>query len=328
MLNMRRREFISLLGGAAAAWPLAARAQQNAVPVIGLLSIGLSATWVAPLAAFRQGLAETGYIEGRNIAIEYRWAEGQFERMPMMAADLVRRKVAVIFANGPPSVLAAKAQTTSIPIIFSMGEDPVKEGIVASFNRPGGNVTGFTWFTNLLFGKRLGLLREIAPKAAGFALLVNPNNPNAEPDSKDAQAAADALGLELRVLTARNGAELEPAFAAMVQQRLGGVLVGVDSFGVLPEQLVALPARHAIPAIYQWRDYPAAGGLMSYGASREESWHQAGIYVGRILKGEKAADLPVVQSTKFEFIINLKTAKTLGLDFPPGVLAIADEVIE
>jgi putative ABC transport system substrate-binding protein len=273
-------------------------------------------------------LTETGYVEGRNVAIEYRWAEGQFDKMPMLAADLVRRRVSVIFANGPPSVLAAKAQTATIPIVFFVGEDPVKEGLVASLNRPGGNVTGVTNFQNQLFGKELGLLRDIAPKGAAFALLVNPNNPNAEPDTKDARAAADALGLELRVLTARIEGDLEPAFTAMVQQRLGGLLVGVDNFGTTRERFAALAARHSVPAIYQNREDAVAGGLMSYGASRVDAWRQAGVYVGRILKGEKPADMPVQQAIKFEFVINLKTAKALRIDFPPGVLAIADEVIE
>jgi putative ABC transport system substrate-binding protein len=275
-----------------------------------------------------QRLGELGWIEGRNVTIEYRWAEGQYDKVPTLAADLVRRRVSVIFANGPPAVLAAKAETATIPIVFFVGEDPVKEGLVASLNRPGGNITGVTNFQNQLFGKQLGLLREILPKETALALLVNPNNPNAEPDTKDARAAAGALGLELRVLTARNEVELELAFAAMVKQKVGGLLVGVDNFSVLPEQLVALATRHAIPAIYHLRDFPVAGGLMSYDASRVNSWRQAGIYVGRVLKGERPGDLPVQQATKFELVINLKTAKALGLEFPPGILAIADEVIE
>jgi ABC-type uncharacterized transport system substrate-binding protein len=322
-----RREVITLLGGAAV-WPIVARAQQPAMPVIGYLDIGSAEARRDQLGAFRRGLNEVGFIESRNVAIEYRWADAQFDRLPALIADLLRRQVAVIFAFGAPAVLAAKAHTATIPIVFFVGEDPVKEGFVASLNRPGGNVTGVTNLQNQLFGKQLGLLREIAPKATVFAFLINPNNPNAEPDSKDVRAAADALGLELRVLTARNEAELDSAFAAMAQQRVGGVIVGVDNFGVLLEQFVTLAARYPIPAIYHRREYPVAGGLMSYGTSRIDAVRQAGLYVGRVLKGERPADLPVLQSTKFEFVINLKTARTLGLEFPPGVLAIADDVIE
>jgi putative tryptophan/tyrosine transport system substrate-binding protein len=325
---VKRREFITLLGGAAAAWPLAARAQRPAMPVIGLLHIGAPGAWVAPLGAFREALSERGYVEGRNVALEYRWAQGQFDRVPALAAELVQRKVAVIFASGPPAVRAAKALTSSIPIVFFLGEDPVKEGLVASLNRPGGNITGLTNFQNQLFGKQLGVLRDIVPKATLFALLVNPDNPNAEPDTKDAQTATDALHLDLRVLSARTEDDLEPAFTAMRQQGVGGLLVGIDSFGTRPERFASLAARHAIPAIYHLRDYPLAGGLVSYGASRVDSWRQAGAYVGRVLNGEKPGDLPVQQSAKFELVINLKTAKALGLAVPPGLLVAADEVIE
>jgi putative ABC transport system substrate-binding protein len=330
---MRRREFGTLLGGAAASsslWPLAAPAQQRALPVIGFLSHG-SAVVRAPLVAgFRQGLNEAGFVEGRNVAFEYRWAEDQFDRLPGLATDLVRRPVAVIFANGPPSVRAAKAATATIPIVFSMGEDPITEGVVSGFTRPEGNVTGFSFFTNQLFGKRLGLLHDIVPKAAMFALLVNPNNPNAEPDAKDAQVAADALGRQLFVLKAWTERDFEPAFAAMVERKVGGLVVGVDAslFSERRAQLIALAARHAIPAMYHDCQYPDSGGLMSYGASQVDSWRQAGGYVGRILKGDKPADLPVQQSTRFEFVINLKTAKALGLDIPPGILAIVDEEVE
>jgi putative tryptophan/tyrosine transport system substrate-binding protein len=322
---VKRREFIAGIGSVAA-WSHVARAQQQRMPIVGYLS-----PWPSQMQAedaFRRGLGEMGFVEGRNLAIEYRRAEDQLDRVPTLTADLVRRQVAVIFAFGAPAVEAAKAQTATIPVVFFVGEDPVKEGFVASLNRPGGNVTGVTNFQNQLFGKQLGLLREIAPKATAFAFLVNPNNPNTEPDTRDAREVANAIGLELRVLMARGAAELESAFAAMIQQRVGGVIVGIDAFGVPLEEFVALAARYPVPAIYHRREYPAAGGLMSYGASRTDAMRQAGLYVGRVLKGEKPADLPVLQSAKFEFVINLKTAKSLGVTLPPTMLAIADEVIE
>jgi len=272
-------------------------------------------------------LSEVGNVEGRNVAIEPRFAEGQFDRLPALAADLVRRQVAVIVANGPPPAHAAKAQSNTIPIVFAMGQDPVKEGLVVSFNRPGGNITGYVNLNNQLFGKRMGLLLEIAPNATKLALLVNPNNPNAEPDTKDAQASADALGRQLRVLTAKTERDFEGAFAAIVQEQVGGLLVGVDSlFDV--EQLAALALRHGIPAIFSYREDTLSGGLMSYGTSFSYLYRQVGIYTGRILKGEKPADLPVEQSTKFELVINLKTAKALGLTIPETLLATADEVIQ
>jgi putative tryptophan/tyrosine transport system substrate-binding protein len=328
MHSIGRREFIKFLGGAAAAWPLTARAQQ-AMPAIGFLNGGSPAAASERLRAFHQGLSESGFVEGRNVTIEYRWAEGQFERIPALAADLVRRQVAVIFTGGPPTLRPLMTLTTTIPIVFSMGEDPVKEGVVVSLNRPGGNITGHSFFANLLFGKWLGLLHECVPKAAAFGLLVNPDNPNAGPDAKDAQIATDALGRQLHVFKASTERDLEPAFEEMTRLRIAGLCVNIDFLFIeRREQIVALAERHSIPAIYDRREFPAAGGLMSYGASQADSWRQGGVYVGRILKGEKPADLPVQQSTKFEFTINLKTAKGLRLDIPPGVLAIADEVIE
>jgi putative ABC transport system substrate-binding protein len=322
--QLKRRDFITLLSGAAA-WPLAARAQQAAMPVIGFLSLGLA----EPPAGLRRGLAEAGYVEGRNLTIEFRGAQGEAARLPELAADLVHRRANVIFAGSPPAARAAKAATPTIPIVFSMGEDPVKEGIVANLNRPGGNVTGFTNFSNQLVGKRLGLLHDAVPKAAVLGLLVNPANQNAGPDTKDARVAADALGLELQVLTASAERDFEPAFAAMALRRIGALMVGIDPFfRTRPEQLVALAARHAVPAIYEQREFATAGGLMSYGTDNLDMNRQIGTYIGRILKGEKAGDLPVQQPTKLEFLINLKTAKALGLDIPAGVFAIANEVIE
>jgi putative tryptophan/tyrosine transport system substrate-binding protein len=326
--HTKRREFIAGLGSAAA-WPLAARAQQPGMPVVGFLGQGTAAASQSRLVAVRQGLSEVGYVEGRNVAIESRFAEGQFDRLPALAADLVRHRVAVIVANGPPPARAARAQSDTIAIVFGMGEDPVKEGLVASLNRTGGNITGVSNFANRLLGKRMGLLWEIVPDATTLALLVNPNNPNAEPDIKDAQASADALGRQLEVLTAKTESDLDGAFAAIVQRQVGGLLVGIDTFfEVNREQLAALALRHGIPAVYPRRDYPDAGGLMSYEASTAEMYRQVGIYTGRILKGEKPADLPVQQATKFEFVINLKTAKAQGITIPPGMLALADEVIE
>jgi putative ABC transport system substrate-binding protein len=279
--------------------------------------------------AFKRGLSETGYIEGQNITVEYRYTDNQFDRLPSLAADLVRRKPAVIYAAGPPSVRALKAQTATIPIVFTMGEDPVKEGLVASLNRPGGNITGVSYFSNQLFPKRLQLLHEMVSKSAALALLVNPDNPNAEPDSQDARIAAAALGREFLVLKASTGRGIDEAFVTLVQRRVGGLIVGVDGLFVdRSDQIFALAIRHAIPVLYDRREFPIAGGLMSYGAPFQEASRQAGIYTGRILKGEKPGDLPVVQATKFEFVINLRIAKVLDLAIPPGVLAIADEVIE
>jgi putative ABC transport system substrate-binding protein len=297
--------------------------------MVGFLTISgaqVPALWVA---AFKQGLQDAGFVEGQNVATELRSTANQFNRLPALAADLVVRRPAAVLAVGPPSVRALKAHTATIPIVFVMGEDPVKEGLVASLNRPGGNITGISFFTNQLFAKRLQLLNEVVPKPARLALLVNPDNPNAGPDSEEARAAARALGRELIVLTANTGAGIDEAFSILVAQQIGGLMVGVDGlFLERLDQIFALAARHAIPAIYDRRDYTVAGGLMSYGTNYGETFHQAGVYVGRILKGEKPANLPVLQSTKFEFVINLRIAKVLGLAIPPGVLAIADEIIE
>jgi putative ABC transport system substrate-binding protein len=327
---MKRREFIAYISGTAAAWPLAAHAQQAPVPLVGFFSVGSSDGFAPQVVGLRQGLSEIGYVEGRNVAIEYRWANGQFDRLPALVADLISRPVAVIFAHGPPAVLATKAQTTRIPIVFSIGEDPVKEGLVASLNRPEGNVTGFSNFQNLLGPKKLALLRDTVPKAEVLGLLVNPTNPNAEPDTKDVQTAtAASLWRELRVFPASTERDVEAAFAAMVQFRVGAVLVNVDPFFIARRaQIVALAAHYAIPALYDRREFPVAGGLMSYGASEVEAFRQCGIYIGRILKGATPGELPVQQAAKFEFVINLKTARALALDIPPGVLAIADEVLD
>jgi len=324
---MQRREFITLFGGAAVAWPLSARAQQPAMPAVGFLVSSEIA--VDRVAAFRQGLKESGFIEGQNVAIEFRAAQGQYDRLPALVSELVRRPVAVIFAGAPPAALAAKAATTTIPIVFQVGDDPVKIGLVVSLNRPGGNVTGASQFNNVLGPKRIGLLHELVPNAATIGMIVNPSAPEAESHLREAQEAPRAIGLKLHVQYASSERELDAAFATLVQQRIGALLVDADAFFLnRREQLVALAARHAIPAMYPIRDFVAGGGLVSYGTSFADSFRQAGIYVGRILKGEKPADLPVMQPTKFQFVINLQTAKMLGLEVPATLLGRADELIE
>ena len=325
---MRRREFIAFLGGAAA-WPLTTRAQQPAMPVIGLLIGGSPESFAPNLAALRQDLQEAGFVEGRNAAIEARWARGQFDRLPGFAADLVGRRAAVIVTQTLPAGLAAKAATERIPVVFVIGEDPVEVGLVHTLNRPGGNITGLSNFMNLISGKRLELLSETVPNTNAVALLVNPKNPNAEPDILTLRAAAQALGRRIEVLKASSETDLETAFAAIMEQRLGALFVNIDSFFAdRADQLVALAARHHVPASYPLRYFVAAGGLMSYDANYADTWRRAGIYAGRILKGDKPANLPVLQPTRFDLAINLKTARELGLDIPPKVLALANEVIE
>jgi ABC-type uncharacterized transport system substrate-binding protein len=325
---MKRREFITLLGGATVSWPLAARAQQTAIPIVGFLRTTPSAPFAQLVPAFRQGLQETGFVEGQNVAIEQRWTEGHDDRLPALLADLIRRKATVIVTN-TPGALATKATATTIPIVFATGADPVRDGLVASLNRPGSNITGVVFISSALGTKRLELLRQLIPHAPTIAMLVNPSTPDIEVERREVQNAALALGQQLVVSEVSSGRDIEPAFAMLVQRGAGGLLVGTGPLMVSNrEQIVTLAARHALPAIYSLREFASIGGLISYGTSIADAYRQVGVYTGRILKGEKAGDLPVMQSTKFEFVLNLKTAKALGIEIPPSLLALADEVIE
>ena len=322
---MRRREFMSLIGGAVATWPLAGRAQQTAMPVVAFLRD--TAPDVRLATAFRDGLNETGYVEGQNVAVEYQWGEG--DRLPAMASELVRRKVNVIATGGLPASLAAKSATSAIPVVFATGDDPVLVGLVTSLNRPGGNVTGISFLLSVLVGKRIELIRELAPSATTVAFLVDPTFPTSESATRDAQAAAHALGLQLLVLNASSQGDFQAAFARIRQHHASALIVNANTlFTSYINQLIALAAHHAVPTIYQLRQAVEAGGLASYGASFADAYRQAGIYAGRVLKGEKPSELPVLQPTKFELVINLKTANALGLTVPPALLARADEVIE
>jgi ABC-type uncharacterized transport system substrate-binding protein len=327
---MRRREFITLLGGGAAAWPLAARAQQPAMPVIGFLSSETSGVYAPMADAFRRGLSEAGYVEGRNVVIEHRWAEGRNDRLPVLAADLVRREVALIIAAGTAAALAVKAATTTIPIVFSIATDPVAEGLVASLNRPDGNATGVTYLGTELVQKQVEKLRDMVPTARVMAILLNPSNPViAEPATKDAHAAARTLGLQIHVIHASTERDVDTAFASLVQLGAGALVVSPDPFFISRgDQIAALAIRHAIPAIFLFRGLPASGLLMSYGPSITDGYRRVGIYAARILKGERPSNLPVQQSTKFDLVINLTTAKVLGLDVPTHLQQLADEVIE
>jgi putative tryptophan/tyrosine transport system substrate-binding protein len=327
--QLKRRDFISVLGGAVA-WPLAARAQQAAMPLVGFLGPASAAGYVPFLTAFREGLSASGYVEGRNVTIEYRWANDRYDLLPALATDLVNRRVSALATGGATAAaLAAKNATTTIPVVFSIGADPVKFGLVASLNRPGGNVTGVSFLANALMAKRLEVLGELLPGTDKFAVLINPSNPNAVSDTQDVLSAASALGRQVFVVKATEQRELDEVFNSLTRQQARALLVLPDAlFTSRPQQLSILAAHHRLPAIYPNRLFSDAGGLMSYGTDQLEAYREAGRYVGRILKGERPSDLPVVQSTKFEFVINLKTARTLGIDIPAKLLAIADEVIE
>jgi len=326
---MRRREFITLIGAVAAAWPLAAQAQQQAMPVIGLLSSGTQGSEAFRLTAIRRGLNEVGYVVGRDVAIEYRWAENQNEQLPKLAMELVHRSVTVIVATGGPAAIAAKLSTATIPVLFLVGIDPVTSGLVASINRPNGNATGVSLVSREMNAKKLELLHELLPTAARIGVLLNPNNPSIETFTSDVMEAASALRQQIAVLKISTDHELDTAMANLVEQRVDGIVVTDDPFFTnRRDRLATLATRHRIPAIYPWREYVEAGGLVSYGPSITNAYRQVGIYVGRVLKGEKPADLPVMLPSKFELVINLKTARALGVDVPPTLLARADEVIE
>jgi ABC-type uncharacterized transport system substrate-binding protein len=330
MSDMRRRDFITLVGGAAAAWSLAARAQQPAMPIVGFVEGRSAEATVRQAAAFRKALSETGYVEGQNVMVEYHWLDGQYDRLPALMADLVRRRVAVIVAFSNAPALAAKAATTTIPIVFGVGQDPVKMGLVASLARPGGNATGINFFNQEAVAKRLGLLHDLVPKAVRIAVLVNPANPSAtEPTLRELPEAARALGLQIAVLNASTSREIEAAFSTLVPDRADALFVAPDSFFTgRPVQFATLAAHHRVPAAYTQRAFVEAGGLMSYGTDITDMWRQVGVYTGQILKGVKPADLPVAQSTKFEFVINLQTARALGIEVPNALQLLADKVIE
>jgi putative ABC transport system substrate-binding protein len=326
---IQRREFITLLGGAAAAWPLAAAAQQPAMPVIGFLNSGTAREWAHLVAAFKEGLNELGFVEGKNVAIEYRWAQGENERLATLAADLAGRQVAVIAAFGPPAALAAKGATTTIPTVFMAGTDPIDLGLVTNFRRPTGNVTGLNVFAEVLTPKRQELLHELVPSAQLVAMLVDPTAAQTRSELPEVQAAADRIGQQVRIFNASSDREIDEALATIVDQRIGGLIVQTDQFfTVRRDQLVLLTTRHAIPTIFGWREFAVAGGLISYGTSLRAAYRQMAIYTGRILKGEKPADLPVQQATAFETVVNLRAAKALGVTIPTAILLRADEVIE